>query len=327
VIAAGGDPGKTVFSGVGKQADEIAFALKSNIYCLNVESVAELKLISQIATELAITAPVSLRINPDIDVTTHPYITTGLKANKFGIPFEEALDTYQLAHHLDHIAIKGIDCHIGSQITELAPFVDALKRCLSLVDQLAAQGIAICHVDIGGGLGVNYQQQSLPSVKQYITALIDPLQGRKLELIVEPGRAIAAQAGLLLTQVHSIKSNTDKHFAIVDGAMNDLLRPALYQSWHPVRPVVPNGTVESKLYDIVGPVCETGDFLAKDRELAIKAGDLIAIEAAGAYGFVMSSNYNSRCRAAEVMLDGQHIHLIRQRETWQQLIAGEQLLP
>ena len=327
VIEAGGDASKVVFSGVGKKSDEIAYALEKGIYCFNVESAPELARIQQVAQSLNKVAAISLRVNPDVDAGTHPYISTGLKENKFGVAIDDALAIYQQAAQMSHIAIKGIDCHIGSQLTEIAPFIDALDRLLTMIDTLAEQGIVLSHIDVGGGLGVTYQDEQPPMPNEYAKAIVDRLAGRKLTLLFEPGRAIMANAGILVTEVEFIKTNQDRHFALVDAAMNDLIRPSLYQAWQNIIPVTPNNALENEVYDIVGPVCETGDFLGKDRSLAIQAGDLLAVRSSGAYGFTMSSNYNSRPRAAEVMVDGSQHHLIRQRESLTQLWQGETLLP
>lgn len=327
VIEAGGDTSKVVFSGVGKKVDEIAFALEKGIYCFNVESEPELERIQQVAQSLNKVAAISLRVNPDVDAGTHPYISTGLKENKFGVAIDDALNIYLKAAKMSHIAIKGIDCHIGSQLTTIAPFIDALDRLLAMIDNLAEQGITLSHIDVGGGLGVNYQDEKPPMPSEYAAAIVERLAGRKLTLLFEPGRAIMANAGILVTEIEFIKTNQDRNFALVDAAMNDLIRPALYQAWQKIIPVTPNDTLESKVYDIVGPVCETGDFLGKERALAIQAGDLLAVRSSGAYGFTMSSNYNSRPRAAEVMVDGEQHYLIRQRETIPQLWQGESLLP
>ncbi|REL37173.1 diaminopimelate decarboxylase [Thalassotalea euphylliae] len=327
VIAAGGDPAKVVFSGVGKTSDEIAYALSHGIYCFNIESAAELERINHVAGKAGKKAPVSFRVNPDVDAGTHPYISTGLKENKFGISIEEAPALYQHAETLANIDIKGVDCHIGSQLTEVQPFLDALDRVLVLVDTLAEQGIKLSHIDVGGGLGVCYNDEQPPHPNDYAKAIAEKIAGRNITLIYEPGRAIMANAGILVTEVEFLKTNQDKHFAIVDAAMNDLLRPSLYQAWQNIIPVEQRQDELSINYDIVGPICETGDFLGKDRELAIKAGDLLAVRSAGAYGFTMSSNYNSRPRVAEVMVDGDTSTLVRERETIEQLWQGEHLLP
>ncbi|MFD2165732.1 diaminopimelate decarboxylase [Thalassotalea euphylliae] len=327
VIAAGGDPKKVVFSGVGKKSAEIRYALEQGIHCFNVESAAELDRINDVAAQMNCKAPVSFRVNPDVDAGTHPYISTGLKENKFGIAIDEAPSIYQHAATLPHIDIKGVDCHIGSQLTEVQPFLDALDRVLLLVDTLAEQGIKLSHIDVGGGLGVCYNDETPPHPKEWAKAIAEKLAGYELTLIYEPGRAIMANAGILVTEVEFIKTNQDKHFAIVDAAMNDLLRPSLYQAWQNIIPVDKQVRVATKNYDIVGPICETGDFLGKDRELAISQGDILAVRSAGAYGFTMSSNYNSRPRIAEVMVDGEKSTLIRERETIEQLWQGEHLLP
>ncbi|WP_448554166.1 diaminopimelate decarboxylase [Thalassotalea montiporae] len=327
VIAAGGDPAKVVFSGVGKTSDEIAYALSHGIYCFNIESAAELERINHVAGKAGKKAPVSFRVNPDVDAGTHPYISTGLKENKFGISIEEAPALYQHAATLANIDIKGVDCHIGSQLTEVQPFLDALDRVLVLVDTLAEQGIKLSHIDVGGGLGVCYNDEQPPHPNEYAKAIAEKTADRNITLIYEPGRAIMANAGILVTEVEFLKTNQDKHFAIVDAAMNDLLRPSLYQAWQNIIPVEQRQDEPSINYDIVGPICETGDFLGKDRELAIKAGDLLAVRSAGAYGFTMSSNYNSRPRVAEVMVDGDTSTLVRERETIEQLWQGEHLLP
>ncbi len=327
VIEAGGDPKKVVFSGVGKTSEEIAFALNLGIYCFNVESAAELDRIQSVAEKLNKIAPISLRVNPDVDAGTHPYISTGLKENKFGISIEQAPKLYQHAKTLSHINIQGVDCHIGSQLTEVLPFLDALDRVLKLVDQLAEQGIMLSHIDVGGGLGVCYDDEQPPHPNEYAKAIAEKLVGRDLTLIYEPGRAVMANAGILVTEVEYLKTSEERNFAIVDAAMNDLIRPALYQAWQAIIPVEQRDDVVSAQYDVVGPICETGDFLGKDRTLAIQAGDFLAVRSAGAYGFTMSSNYNSRPRAAEVMVDGSDSYLIRQRETLSQLWQGESLLP
>jgi diaminopimelate decarboxylase len=327
VIEAGGDPKKVVFSGVGKTSEEIAFALNLGIYCFNVESAAELDRIQRVAEKLNKIAPISLRVNPDVDAGTHPYISTGLKENKFGISIEQAPKLYRHAKTLSHINIQGVDCHIGSQLTEVLPFLDALDRVLALVDQLAEQGIVLSHIDVGGGLGVCYDDEQPPHPNEYAKAIAEKLVGRELTLIYEPGRAVMANAGILVTEVEYLKTSEERNFAIVDAAMNDLIRPALYQAWQAIIPVEQRDDVVSAQYDVVGPICETGDFLGKDRTLAIQAGDYLAVRSAGAYGFTMSSNYNSRPRAAEVMVDGSDSYLIRQRETLSQLWQGESLLP
>ncbi|MGI2097380.1 diaminopimelate decarboxylase [Shewanella glacialipiscicola] len=326
VIEAGGDPAKVVFSGVGKTVAEMEQALNVGIYCFNVESSAELEQLNQVAGRLGKIAPVSLRINPDVDAGTHPYISTGLKENKFGIAMDEAEIVFARARVLPHLHVKGVDCHIGSQLTEIQPFLDAMDRMLALIDRLAEQGIVIEHFDVGGGLGVTYDDETPPHPDVYAAALLKRLGSRPLKLIFEPGRAIAANAGIFVTQVLYLKENSDKRFAIVDGAMNDLIRPALYSAWQKIIPVVPRDS-QAYDFDIVGPVCETGDFLGKDRQLALAAGDLLAVRSSGAYGFAMASNYNTRPRAAEVMVDGERAYLVREREKLSQLWQGEQLLP
>lgn len=327
VMQAGGDPKKVVFSGVAKTEDEIEFALKQAIKCFNVESIPELDRINKVAKRLNLNAPISLRINPDVDANTHPYISTGLKANKFGISKDEAISAYEYAQSLGNLEIKGMDCHIGSQLTELAPFVDALERLLILIDQLASKGIVISHLDVGGGLGVTYNDEKPPHPNEYAAAMAQTMVGREdLTLILEPGRAIAANAGILITKVEFLKQGEEKNFAIVDAAMNDLIRPSLYNAWQKIEPVITrSGT--AKTFDVVGPVCETGDFLGKDRELVIEPGDVLAVKSAGAYGFVMSSNYNSRCRAAEIMVDGAKTIVVRERETLHDLWKGEHKVP
>lgn len=326
VLAAGGQANKIVFSGVGKTRAEMHRALQVGIHCFNLESLDELERLQEVAAELGVQAPVSVRVNPDVDAGTHPYISTGLKDNKFGIAINEAEAVYQRAAQLPNITILGVDCHIGSQLTSLEPFLDALERVLILVDRLAELGINIEHLDLGGGLGVRYRDEEPPCAGDYIAQVRQRLAGRKLTLIFEPGRYIAANAGVLLTQVEYLKHSADKDFAIVDAAMNDLIRPALYEAWMDIKPVVPReGT--PRHYDVVGPVCETGDFLGKDRPLCLQEGDLLAVCSAGAYGFVMASNYNSRGRAAEVMVDGEQMQVVRQRETIAELYANESLLP
>jgi diaminopimelate decarboxylase len=326
VLLAGGDPAKVVYSGVAKTANDMRRALQIGIHCFNVESEAELEVLNHTAAELGVSAAVSLRVNPDVDAKTHPYISTGLKENKFGIDINLAPAVYQRAAAMANISVVGVDCHIGSQLTEIQPFVDAMDRLLVLVDQLSELGIHLKHIDIGGGLGVRYQDEVAPSAAEYLAALLPQLEGRHETLVLEPGRSITANAGVLLTQVEYLKNNGEKNFAIVDAAMNDMLRPALYQAWMDIQPVT-DSDVETKTYDVVGPVCETGDFLGKDRPLAIAEGDCLCVFSAGAYGFVMSSNYNTRPRAAEIMVDGDQTHLVRARETIEDLVRGEQLLP
>jgi len=331
VLAAGGDPSRVVFSGVAKERHEMARALEVGIKCFNVESLPELERLDEVAGECGAVAPVSLRVNPDVDARTHPYISTGLKANKFGIPVDDAPAVYARAAELPNLRVVGLDCHIGSQLTELAPFLDALDRLLVLLERLEAQGITIEHLDLGGGLGVPYQGEQPPAPFDYARALLERLatwkEGRELTLLFEPGRSIAANAGVLLTRIEYLKPGETKHFAIVDAGMNDLIRPALYQAWQAILPVDTRAPRERATYDVVGPVCETGDFLGKDRELAVAPGDLLAVRSAGAYGFVMASNYNSRPRPPEVMVDGDRSHLVRRRETLEELWAGEARLP
>ncbi|MGE0277974.1 MAG: diaminopimelate decarboxylase [Nitrospiraceae bacterium] len=327
VLAAGGDAGKTVFSGVGKGRQEIRRALEAGIACFNVESAAELERIDAVAGEVGRQAPVSLRVNPDVDAKTHPYISTGLKENKFGIPVADAAELAGRAARMDHVELVGLDCHIGSQLTSTAPFEDALDRLLRLVDALGGRGIVLHHLNLGGGLGVRYRAEQPPSPAEYAAALLRRLGDRPGRLLIEPGRAIVANAGILLTRVEYLKPGECKSFAIVDAAMNDLIRPALYDAWHEILPVVPRTGRPAQLYDVVGPVCETGDFLGQARELDLESGDLLAVGSAGAYGFVMSSNYNSRPRAAEVLVDRASAHVIRERETLPMLYAGEHLLP
>ena len=327
VLAAGGDAKKVVFSGVGKASSEIEYALQQGIRCFNVESVAELERINSIAEQKGLAAPISIRVNPDVDAQTHPYISTGLKENKFGIDIDQAENVYLLAKQMSAVEIVGIDCHIGSQLISVEPFVDALKRVLLLVDRLAEQEIQLEHLDIGGGLGITYKDEIPPSPQEYAQALEALLQGRDIEILMEPGRAIVGNAGILLTSVEYIKETDEHNFAIVDAAMNDLLRPALYQSWQDIVSIDSEQKVAAKHYDIVGPVCETGDFLGKDRLLAIQQGDILAVRSAGAYGFTMSSNYNSRPRVAELMVDGDRAVCIRKRETVESLYELEQVLP
>ncbi|PIT15292.1 diaminopimelate decarboxylase [Snodgrassella alvi] len=322
VLLAGGDAGKTIFSGVGKSKAEIEFALNNNIRCFNVESLAELERINTIAAGLDKIAPISLRINPDVNAHTHPYISTGLKANKFGIAYQDALAAYQLATTLPHLKITGIDCHIGSQLTDLSPLIEALERMLLLVDKLAEQNIELEHIDLGGGVGIVYQNENVPDLAAYATAVSRLLSGRKLQLMLEPGRSLIGNAGGLLTTVEYIKQGEEKNFVIVDAAMNDLMRPSLYQAYHNILNTCPT-TADEFVADVVGPICETGDFLAKDRTISAQAGDLLLIQSAGAYASSMASNYNTRCRGAEVLVNGTEHHLIRQRETVPDLLASE----
>ncbi|AZC34165.1 diaminopimelate decarboxylase [Pseudomonas chlororaphis] len=326
VLAAGGAADKIVFSGVGKTRDDMRRALEVGVHCFNVESSDELERLQQVAAELKVRAPVSLRVNPDVDAGTHPYISTGLKENKFGIAIADAEDVYIRAAQLPNLEVVGVDCHIGSQLTTLAPFIDALDRLLDLVDRLGECGIYLRHIDLGGGLGVRYRDEEPPLAADYVKAVRERLDGRDLELVFEPGRFIVANAGVLLTRVEYLKHTEHKDFAIVDAAMNDLIRPALYQAWMDVSAVRPRDG-QARTYDIVGPICETGDFLAKERQLALEEGDLLAVHSAGAYGFVMSSNYNTRGRAAEVLVDGEQAVEVRRRETVAELFAGESLLP
>ena len=327
VIAAGGDPAKIVFSGVTKKPEEMARALERGIHCFNLESAAELEVLNRVASELGLVAPVSVRVNPDVDAKTHPYISTGLRENKFGLTIDEALHVYHRATQLDSVRVIGLDCHIGSQLTELSPFIDALHRLLELVDTLTELGIVIQHLDLGGGLGVHYRDEEPPSIAHYIGAIREVLGERDVQLLFEPGRSIAANAGLLVMQVEYLKSTTEHNFALVDAAMNDMIRPALYQAWMDIQPVEQSTAGHRAAWDVVGPVCETGDFLGKARELTLSQGDRLAMFGAGAYGFVMSSNYNSRGRAPEIMVDGDNVHLVRARETQADLIRGENCLP
>ncbi|MDP4548163.1 diaminopimelate decarboxylase [Marinobacter sp. MDS2] len=327
VLRAGGDARKVVFSGVGKQEWEMKRALEAGVRCFNVESDTELDRLNAVAGELGVKAPVSLRVNPDVDAGTHPYISTGLKENKFGIDIAEAPQVYARAATLPNLDIKGVDCHIGSQLTTVSPFLDALDRVLALVDALAEQGINIRHLDMGGGLGVTYDQETPPEPSEYVKALSERMGDRELELILEPGRSIAANAGILLTKVEFLKCTEHRNFAIIDAAMNDLIRPALYSAWQAIVPVKPHNDGEEKIWDLVGPVCETGDFLGKDRALTLKANDLLAVRSAGAYGFVMASNYNTRNRPPELMVDGDQVHVVRRRETLDEQLAPESCLP
>jgi diaminopimelate decarboxylase len=328
VLQAGGDPAKVIFSGLGKTEDEIARALALGILCFNIESEPELDRINAVAARVGRRAPISLRVNPDVDAGTHPYISTGMKENKFGIAIDGAVAVYQRAAQMRHIEVVGVDCHIGSQLTTIAPYLDAIDRVLLLVDRLAALGIAIRHFDMGGGLGVCYRDEQPPAPSELIQAVLGKLAGRNLTLCLEPGRSICANAGLFVTKVEYLKLTPHKNFAIVDGAMNDLLRPALYGAWQNIVPVhrSAEGVLTSRSYDVVGPVCESADFLGKDRALAIAQGDLLAVRSAGAYGFVMSSNYNTRNRAAEIMVDGDTATVVRKRETLEYQLALESVL-
>lgn len=328
VLVAGGDPAKVVFSGVGKQPGEMRRALDVGIHCFNVESEAELEVLSQVAESMGTQAPVSIRVNPDVDAQTHPYISTGLKDNKFGIAHERALAVYQRAASLPGLKVTGIDCHIGSQLTDMTPLMEALEKLLGLIESIRGLGIELEHIDLGGGLGVPYQDEEPPHPSEYLAKVKERLQGTGLTLILEPGRSIAANAGVMLTRVNLLKENNGKHFAVVDGAMNDLIRPSLYSAWQRIIPVMeaesPNAQAAN--YDVVGPVCESGDFLGKDRKLALAPGDLLAVRSAGAYSFVMSSNYNTRPRAAEILVDGDTAHVVRKRETYADLLAHESLI-
>ncbi|MGE8043953.1 diaminopimelate decarboxylase [Pseudomonas monteilii] len=326
VLAAGGRADRVVFSGVGKTRQDMRRALEVGVHCFNVESADELERLQDVAAELDVRAPVSLRVNPDVDAGTHPYISTGLKENKFGIAIDDAEALYLRAAQLPNLELVGVDCHIGSQLTTLDPFTDALDRLLVLVDRLADCGIHLRHLDLGGGVGVRYSDEQPPLITDYVKAVRERIGDRDLALVFEPGRYIVANAGVLLTRVEYLKHTEHKDFAIVDAAMNDLIRPALYQAWMGVKPVQPRGG-EGRSYDVVGPICETGDFLAKSRTLDLAEGDLLAVESAGAYGFVMSSNYNTRGRCAEVLVDADQAHEVRRRETVAELYAGESLLP
>ncbi len=340
VLAAGGTANKVVFSGVGKTEAEMRLALDAEILCFNVESVAELDRLNAVAGKMGKIAPVSLRVNPDVDAKTHPYISTGLKQNKFGVSYTDAVTLYRKAAGMQYLRVTGMDCHIGSQLTEISPFIAAAEKVLLLVDQLAREGIKLEHLDLGGGLGICYDDETPPSIAEYAQALLGVLQGRSEKLIVEPGRVLVGNAGVLLTRVEYLKPGEEKHFAIVDAAMNDLMRPALYDAYHAILPVSREPSSQSSpasggggkrenpssIYEVVGPICETGDFLGHARKLALEQGSLLVLMSAGAYGMSMSSNYNTRPRAAEVMVDGSSVHLIRERETVQQLFAGEKII-
>lgn len=326
VLAAGGDPAKIVFSGVGKTADELRFALERGVGTFNVESESELRRLDAIAHSMGRRAPIALRVNPDVDAKTHPYISTGLRQNKFGVDLSTAERLYREAASMPGISVSGIASHIGSQLLDVSPYLDALDRVLALVDRLAAHGVQLDHLDVGGGLGVRYRDEQPTEPADWARAILPKLAGRKLKVMTEPGRAIAGNAGVLLMRVELIKRGEAKHFAVVDAAMNDLLRPSLYQAWMDIVPVQERSPAAAQTYDVVGPVCETGDWLGKDRELAIAEGDLLAVRTAGAYGFVMASNYNTRGRAAEVMVDGNRAVLVRARETFEDLVRGERLL-
>ena len=327
VLAAGADPQKIVFSGVGKTAAEMKLALDVGIFCFNIESAPELDRLNEVAGQCGKKAPVSLRVNPNVDPKTHPYISTGLKEAKFGVAYDDALALYRRAAGLPNIAVAGIDCHIGSQLLDPAPFVEALDRVLALIDRLSAEGIQVHHLDLGGGLGIKYKDDQVqPTVASYLTPLLDKLAGRGLKVVLEPGRRLVGNAGLLLTRVEFLKPGEGKNFAIIDAAMNDLMRPALYEAWHDILPVVPRAG-SAQAYDVVGPVCESGDFLGLARPLCLAPGDLLAVMSAGAYGMAMASNYNTRPRAVEVMVDDEQVFEIRRRETVAELFAGEQVLP
>ncbi|MBP2080357.1 MULTISPECIES: diaminopimelate decarboxylase [Pseudomonas] len=326
VLAAGGRADRVVFSGVGKTREDMRRALEVGVHCFNVESTDELERLQVVAAEMGKVAPVSLRVNPDVDAGTHPYISTGLKENKFGIAIADAEAIYVRAAQLPNLEVVGVDCHIGSQLTTVEPFLDALDRLLDLVDRLADCGIHLRHLDLGGGVGVRYRDEEPPLVADYIKAIRERVGTRDLALVFEPGRYIVANAGVLLTRVEYLKHTEHKDFAIIDAAMNDLIRPTLYQAWMGVSPVVPREG-EGRAYDLVGPICETGDFLGKDRVLNLAEGDLLAVQSAGAYGFVMSSNYNTRGRCAEILVDGDQAFEVRRRETIAELYAGESLLP
>jgi len=326
VIAAGGDPAKVVFSGVGKTEAEMRFALEAGIFCFNVESASELDRLNAVAASMNKVAPISLRVNPNVDAKTHPYISTGLKNNKFGVAYEDALSLYQKAAAMSNIEIHGVDCHIGSQLTELNPFLDALDRVLALVDALESAGIHIQHIDAGGGIGICYSDETPPDFADYAKAMREKMAGRNIKMVFEPGRALVGNAGVLLTKVEYLKHGETKNFAIVDAAMNDLMRPALYDAYHEIAAVKPNAKTQSQVYEVVGPVCESGDFLGHDRNLAIAQDDYLVVFSAGAYGMSMSSNYNTRPRAAEVMVDGDKVYEIRQREKVADLFALEKIV-
>ncbi|SDV51332.1 diaminopimelate decarboxylase [Chitinasiproducens palmae] len=330
VLAAGGRADRTVFSGVGKTAQEMHEALEAGVRCFNVESIAELERLAEVAARAGKRAPVSLRVNPDVDAGTHPYISTGLKSNKFGVAYDAARDAYRRAAALPSLQVVGIDCHIGSQITEIAPYLDATDKVLALVEAIEADGATISHVDVGGGLGIQYNDETPPDIGGFVTTLLDHIAQRghgHREILFEPGRSLVGNAGVLLTRVEYLKPGETKNFAIVDAAMNDLARPAMYEAYHAIEAVRPRETVPPARYDVVGPVCESGDWLGRDRTLAIEPGDVLAIRSAGAYGFAMSSNYNTRTRAAEILVDRADAHVARQRETVASLFAGEHILP
>ena len=326
VLAAGGDAGKVIFSGVGKTRDEMRYALESGIGCFNVESAAELDRLNEVAASMGKRAPIAFRVNPDVNPNTHPYISTGLRSNKFGVAFDEALDLYRKAATLPSIEISGIDCHIGSQLLDPAPMAEAAGKILGLVDQLAREGIHLDHIDLGGGLGIRYRDEEPPTPTDYLKPLLECFEGRSEALCFEPGRSLVGNAGLLLTRIEYLKPGVEKNFAIIDAAMNDLARPALYDAWHEIVAVAPRELPATR-YEVVGPICESGDFLGHDRDLSVAPGDLLAILSAGAYGMTMSSNYNTRPRAAEVLVDGDTVHVIRERETLEHLLKGERPLP
>ena len=329
VLAAGGKAENVVFSGVGKNADEMREALAAGVKCFNVESIPELDRLNEVAGSMGKQAPVSLRVNPDVDAKTHPYISTGLKSNKFGVAFEDARATYRAAAAMPHLEVVGIDCHIGSQITEVAPYLDAIDKVLELVEQIEEDGVKIRHIDVGGGLGITYDDETPPDIGEFVRTLLDRIEARghgHREVYFEPGRSLVGNAGVLLTRVEFLKPGAEKNFAIVDAAMNDLARPAMYEAFHQIEPAVKRSAA-AHIYDVVGPVCESGDWLGRERQLAVEAGDLLVISSAGAYGFTMSSNYNTRPRAAEVMVDGDKVQVVRARETVAQLFAGESILP
>jgi diaminopimelate decarboxylase len=326
VLAAGGDAGKVVFSGVGKKTEEMRAALEAGILCFNIESASELEHLNRVAGEVGKKAPVSFRVNPNVDPKTHPYISTGLKTSKFGIAFDQALPLYRKAASLPHIAVKGIDCHIGSQLLDPAPAGEAAAKLVGLVEALEAEGITLHHIDVGGGMGIRYRDESVLPTADYLAPLLKALEGRREQLLFEPGRSLVGNAGLLLTKVEILKHGEERNFAVVDAAMNDLARPALYDAWHDIAPITPRAD-NGASYEIVGPICESGDFLGHGRHLTLAEGDLLAIHSAGAYGMAMSSNYNTRPRAAEVMVDGGQVHLVRRRETVAELYALEAILP
>jgi diaminopimelate decarboxylase len=329
VLAAGGKAENTVFSGVGKSVAEMREALAAGVKCFNVESIPELDRLNAVAGEMGKKAPVSLRVNPDVDAKTHPYISTGLKSNKFGVAFDDARATYRAAAAMMNLDVVGIDCHIGSQITEVAPYLDAVDKLLELVAQIEADGVTIRHIDVGGGLGITYDDETPPDIGDFVRTLLDRIEARghgHREVYFEPGRSLVGNAGILLTRVEFLKPGAEKNFAIVDAAMNDLARPAMYEAYHAIEPVVQRDSGKH-VYDVVGPVCESGDWLGRERELAIEPGDLLALRSAGAYGFAMSSNYNTRARAAEVMVDGDKAYVVRKREEVKDLFAGESVLP